>query len=462
MGERVRVRFGRAIYTGVVIAVSDAPVGVDASKVKSTESAGSGLEPILPSELEFWRFIADYYLCSPGEVYKYVYPAARAEVELKKSRRLKAPLDKAAGAVVTFDAWKPLLLPETGSAVELRHRTEEVLASGRDVLVLSPGAAKESYAEVRDRAALARSSEPSVIEGGRFDVFLPFTKLGLVIIHNEEDTRYKQASISPRYNARDAALQLARIHGAAVILTSDSPSLETFLNVRTGKYSGAVSKTSGFCSPDKEKGRPVNKKGSICTPHRTTIIDTSAELRKNGMIGSFSRKLHSMMSDAFSQKGRVLLLLPWKDTDDIEIEARRHFPEARTKLVVKPLGSKIDYGKFALVALLRAEYLTGKSDFRADERFIRLLGSLSRECANLVIQTASSEHPAFTRSLEDLLEERRTLGLPPFTRLVELRRPGEAQPLRQWFLRKDSHLQSEKKKIAASVPPGCYLDVDPV
>ena len=76
----------------------------------------------------------------------------------------------------------------------------------------------------------------SVILGARSALFLPFENLGLIIIDEEHDTSYKQMDPAPRYNARDAAIMLARMHGALTLLGSATPSVESYFNAREGKY----------------------------------------------------------------------------------------------------------------------------------------------------------------------------------------------------------------------------------
>ena len=75
-----------------------------------------------------------------------------------------------------------------------------------------------------------------VVLGARSALFLPFRKLGLIIVDEEHDSSYKQYDPSPRYNARDAAVYLAHLHGAKTLLGTATPSLESYFNAKTGKY----------------------------------------------------------------------------------------------------------------------------------------------------------------------------------------------------------------------------------
>ncbi len=81
-----------------------------------------------------------------------------------------------------------------------------------------------------------KSGDLRVVLGARSSIFLPFADLGLVIIDEEHDPSFKQQEPAPRYNARDTAIFYASRLGAKVLLGSATPSMETYANVRTGKY----------------------------------------------------------------------------------------------------------------------------------------------------------------------------------------------------------------------------------
>jgi primosomal protein N' (replication factor Y) len=82
-----------------------------------------------------------------------------------------------------------------------------------------------------------KNGELQVILGARSAVFLPFINLGLVICDEEHDSSYKQQEPAPRYNGRDAAIYLSSLFKAKVILGSGTPSIESYYNALTGKYS---------------------------------------------------------------------------------------------------------------------------------------------------------------------------------------------------------------------------------
>lgn len=82
---------------------------------------------------------------------------------------------------------------------------------------------------------LASSSEPCVVYGSRAAVFLPLSRLGLIIVDEEQEYLYKQQHTAPLYNARDVALWLGANRGVQVLLASETPSAEALFNAHRGK-----------------------------------------------------------------------------------------------------------------------------------------------------------------------------------------------------------------------------------
>ena len=131
-----------------------------------------------------------------------------------------------------------------------------------------------------------------VVLGTRSAIFLPHKELGLVIVDEEHDTSYKQDSPAPRYNGRETAIMMAKIFSANVVLGSATPSLESLYNCSVGRY-GLVT---------------LNKRFYDAADSDIEIIDTIAERRKNGMIGSFSRILIERIGECLGRHQQVLLL----------------------------------------------------------------------------------------------------------------------------------------------------------
>ena len=137
------------------------------------------------------------------------------------------------------------------------HAIRHALAGGRAAIVLIPEIALTPQAADRFRSRLgaevgilhsamtpperhdvmaaAASGEIQVVLGARSAVFAPFRNLGLIVVDEEQEASYKQGE-KPRYHARAVALVRARQEGAAVLLGSATPSLESYYNTRHGKH----------------------------------------------------------------------------------------------------------------------------------------------------------------------------------------------------------------------------------
>ena len=138
-----------------------------------------------------------------------------------------------------------------------------------------------------------------VLQGGRFPIvlgarsalFLPFQKLGLIIIDEEHENTFKQYNPAPRYHARDAALVWAKMHQGKVLLGSATPSLESYTNAKNDKY-GLVELTERF--------------GGVEMPEVETVDIKYVRHRKQ-MKGAFSPYLLEQMQEALDKGEQIIL-----------------------------------------------------------------------------------------------------------------------------------------------------------
>ena len=96
---------------------------------------------------------------------------------------------------------------------------------------LSPG---EKY----DQCERAKAGEIDVIIGPRSALFTPFPSLGLIVMDEEQENSYKSES-TPKYHARETALEVAKLYGASVVLGSATPSLEAYYRAGKGRIPAA-------------------------------------------------------------------------------------------------------------------------------------------------------------------------------------------------------------------------------
>ena len=186
------------------------------------------------------------------------------------------------------------LMPEIALTVQMMQRLQRVFGNRLGIYH-----SKYSDAERVEIWQKQLSQNPyDVILGARSAVFLPFQRLGLVIVDEEHETSYKQQDPMPRYHARSAAIVLAhapsnlpQLRGASVLLGTATPCMESYYNAKTGKY-GYVSLTERY------KG--------IQLPE-IQVVDTRDLQRRKMMHGPFSPLLLASVREALERGEQAIL-----------------------------------------------------------------------------------------------------------------------------------------------------------
>ena len=338
-GCRVVVPFGaKKIYTAIVIRVHD--VRPDFDNIKPIKELLEMTPVVTERQLQFWEWIAKYYICSMGDVYKAALPAGLkpkdkdAIREKNKRRRLSlnngtlsdisilSPLsdaqNKAYGEIIdSFDSHPTTLLhgvTSSGKTEIYIHLIDKYIKEGKQVLYLLPeialttqitdrlervfsdrmGVYHSKFTDAQRVAVYQKqlSDEPfQLILGVRSSIFLPFNNLGLIIVDEEHETSYKQQDPAPRYHARNAALVLANMYGAKTLLGTATPSFEVYHAARKGRY-GYVQLTQRY--------------KDIQLPE-IQIVDMKEARSKRKMKGAFSFELIDAIREALERKEQVIL-----------------------------------------------------------------------------------------------------------------------------------------------------------
>ena len=194
------------------------------------------------------------------------------------------------------------------------HLIQEALKAGKQVLYLLPEIALTTQITERLKRVFGKrlgvyhskfpdaerveiwkkqlgEEEYDVILGVRSSIFLPFKRLGLVIVDEEHENTYKQQDPAPRYHARSSAIMLASMYGAKVLLGTATPSVESYFNATSGKY-GLVEL--------KERYKDIQ------LPH-IEKVDIKELAHQKRMQGPFSPMLVKEVHDALERKEQVIL-----------------------------------------------------------------------------------------------------------------------------------------------------------
>ncbi|MFH1969943.1 MAG: primosomal protein N' [Verrucomicrobiota bacterium] len=188
-------------------------------------------------------------------------------------------LDQGRGAIV--------LVPE----ISLTPQTVERFRSrfGETIAVLH---SHLSDGERHDEWYRIYEGKARIVVGARSALFAPVERLGLIVVDEEHEPSYKQAE-APRYNARDVAVMRGRLEPCTVLLGSASPALESFCNVRNGKY--ALSELTHRVD---HRQMP-----------RMRIVDMRVEAEQSGRIDVFSRDLVEAIRQRLDQAEQTMLFL---------------------------------------------------------------------------------------------------------------------------------------------------------
>ena len=287
-GTLLRVPLGKRELLGIVWHGPAAPAGSHA--LRPVGEVFDAVPPMAPAWLALVDFAASYYQRSVGELALSVLPPELRKLDApglaKRLARLVKKLDKATlpdtapstrprlgdeqrAALAAFEAAfnnanatprpPPMLLhgvTGSGKTEVYLHATEQVLAAGRQALVLVPEINLTPQLEARfaerfpqhrlvamhsgltpaqrlQHWLMAHGGRADIVLGTRLSVFAPLPRLGLIVVDEEHDPSYKQQE-GARYSARDLAVYRAHLERVPVILGSATPSLESWQRAEPG------------------------------------------------------------------------------------------------------------------------------------------------------------------------------------------------------------------------------------
>ncbi len=217
------------------------------------------------------------------------------------------------------------LVPEIALTTQLTRRLQRVF--GDKVVIYHSKFSDNERVDMWRR--LAESDDPCVVIGARSAVFLPFSRLGVVIVDEEHESSYKQFDPAPRYNGRDAASVLASLHGAKTLFGSATPTVETYYKAETGKF-GLVTLAERY--------------GDASLP-AIEIVDMKANRARKAVAGYFSHRLLEETLDAVN-RGRQAIFFH---------NRRGYAPVARCKMCA--FTPKCDYCDVSLTYHRRSHRL---------------------------------------------------------------------------------------------------------
>ncbi len=337
LGSRVTIPFRGKETTGCVVGF------LARSNVKNLKDIRqiTDKKPLLtPQVVRLTKWISNYYLCSWEKSLNYVLPKTRKawlskfdEIDILPVKSQLLEYDKSSDNENIFFAeeekesqlknieniinkkkFQTILIRgnDFNSRMKIYLRClQKTLKEGRQAIILAPTESHLSELagllekEFKDNMVVfdekidqkskyqkwikIRNSQVNIALGMRSAVFVPFDKLGLIIIEREHSSLYKEER-SPRYNAREVAIKRAELENIPLILSSETPSVESYWNVHE----------NNFIEVD------LNAKRERESLLKKTIIDMTKEKSKKKII---SYELQQAISRSLKNKRQVVLFL---------------------------------------------------------------------------------------------------------------------------------------------------------
>ncbi len=180
-----------------------------------------------------------------------------------------------------------LLVPEIGLTPAAAANLHQVF--GDEVAILHSALSGDERAEQWHRI---RRGEARIVVGTRSAVFAPVSNLALIVVDEEHDASYKQEE-TPRYHGRDVAVMRGKLAGAAVVLASATPSIESYHNAQTGKYKLIELN-------ERVERRPLPK---------VEVVDMRMEFQRSGEDQIFSQQLIQEVTERLERGEQAMILL---------------------------------------------------------------------------------------------------------------------------------------------------------
>ena len=190
-------------------------------------------------------------------------------------------------AVLESDRSAILLVPEIGLTPAAAANLHQVF--GDQVAILHSALTEDERAEQWHRI---HRGEARIVVGTRSAVFAPVSDLALLVVDEEHDHSYKQEE-TPRYHGRDVAVMRGKLSNAAVVLSSATPSIESYHNAQAGKYK-LIELT------ERVERRPLPE---------VEIVDMRFEFKQSGEDRLFSRQLVQEVRERLERDEQVMILL---------------------------------------------------------------------------------------------------------------------------------------------------------
>ena len=358
-------------------------------------------------------------------------------------------------------------VPASGKTIIYSKIIEYYLATNKNIIILVPeiSLVQQLYEKLKifykDNVGLWHSKlkqsqkdnilyniklkKINVLVSTRSGLFLPFNNLGLIVVDEEHESSYKQDLNAPYYNTRDVALMRGKFSRSLVILTSSSPSMETYYNVKNKSYRSYFLKNryEKFLLPTVRLVNMCYEKGMLSQILIDKIRDRINKnekvlllQNKKGIDKGGIQKVEIILKKIFPA---IKILRYDQDTaskKDDYYKILNRFKDGKENILLgtKMIAKGLDFENITLVSIITADIGLNLPDFRSGEKVFQLIyqciGRAGRgnQESEAIIQSYNPDDihiknacsSKINESYEIILNERKELYYPPYSRLIKV------------------------------------------
>ena len=285
----------------------------------------------------------------------------------------------------------------------------------------------------------------NVLVSTRSGLFIPFNNLGLIVVDEEHESSYKQDLNAPYYNTRDVALMRGKFSRSLVILTSSSPSMETYYNVKNKSYRSYFLKNryEKFLLPTVRLVNMCHEKGMLSQILIDKIRDRINKnekvlllQNKKGIDKGGIQKVETILKKIFPA---IKMLRYDQDTaskKDDYYKILNRFKDGKENILLgtKMIAKGLDFENITLVSIITADIGLNSPDFRSGEKVFQLIyqciGRAGRgdQESEAIIQSYNPDDihvknacsGKINESYDIIINERKELYYPPYSRLIKV------------------------------------------
>ena len=454
IGTHLKVPFGNNNETAEAITISYSYSKETSFPIKSILSIQKKV--LSKKQIKFFMWASKYYLVELPKVINSLFPKHIFNIKKINKNENKYRVDNLFKCTVVVENSINYI-----SYVE--NKLEKLNKNKSQILILCPNILKsyELEKKLKSKAYLYNSSisnkdskgiwekvlnnEDLIVIGVKSALFLPFTNLSQIFVVDENDLAYKENDKVLRFNARDSAVMLSKIHNCEINLLCNYPSIESTKNIKEKKYN-IINKKDPY---ELKVGDRVNINNILEKKVKEQYSDFLSDNIRNKIIDRFKKNKKTLIFTPLLSNIKTirksLSFLSGKNHKVYELITKKLTTKTKINNLIKTI-EKFDiiignqsilfnslFENFDLIVLIEPEKIGKRSNYRSNEIFFNLLYKSVNylkynQSSSLIILTNESQNKIFKSAIKldykgfikGELIERKLFKYPPYSKIIKI------------------------------------------